>query len=327
MNQSKLAIKKWRNVNSIGTLVKFEDVVIVIATKCIDNNHYINYSKLKRPNFYKLNLHDFMMKLIVLNQKGGVGKSTIAVNLADGLADAGKKTLIIDLDPQAHSSVIYSPELPKQETVSELFREKHFDITRLIRPATVALDIKGQEEFRNIPNLYIIPSNIHLATTSEIALSRMHREKILHNYLRQIEHDFDYLLVDCPPTLGVLSVNAIYTADLILIPTNYSKYSLDGIADLFNSIKDVKETDDYRYRILRSIKELRNKRANDVIEQQLDQFGVNLLKTVIRKSEAINQAQMSNLPIYLYDPKSPCVEDFKLLTKEILNYDQKETID
>ena len=268
-----------------------------------------------------------MMKLIVLNQKGGVGKSTITVNLAYGLANAGKKTLIIDLDPQAHSSVIYSPELPKQETVCELFREKHLDVTRLIRPATVALDINGQEEFRNIPNLFIIPSNIHLATSSEMVLSRMHREKILHNYLRQIERDFEYLLVDCPPTLGVLSVNAIYTADLILIPTNYSKYSLDGIADLFNSIKEVKETNDYRYRLLRSIKDLRNKRTNEVIEHHLDQFGVNLLETVIRKSEAINQAQMSNLPIYLHDLKSPGVEDFNLLTKEILNYGKKETID
>ena len=118
----------------------------------------------------------------------------------------------------------------------------------------MAQDVNGEDQLFEVENLYIIPSNIHLATSSEMVISRMHREKILHNYLRQIENNFDYLIVDCPPTLGVLTVNAIYTADLILIPTNYSKYSLDGISDLFNSIADVKESNNYRYKLLRSIK-------------------------------------------------------------------------
>jgi chromosome partitioning protein len=261
-----------------------------------------------------------MMKIIILNQKGGVGKTTITVNLAHGLARAGKRTLIIDLDPQAHSSVIYSPELPKNETISELFREKKLNIKNFIRPAVVAQDVNGEDQLLEVENLYIIPSNIHLATSSEMVISRMHREKILHNYLKQIENNFDYLIVDCPPTLGVLTVNAIYTADLILIPTNYSKYSLDGISDLFNSIADVKESNDYRYRLLRSIKDSRNKRTNEVIEQQLAVFGDNLLNTIIRKCEALNQAQLENQPIFIYDPKSAAVEDFNLLTGEILTY-------
>lgn len=264
-----------------------------------------------------------MMKIVILNQKGGVGKSTITVNLSYGLAQAQKKTLIVDLDPQAHSSVIYSPELPKKETVGELFRDRSLNIAELIRPAAVAQEKNKEEMLVEVKNLFIIPSSIHLAASSETAISRTHREKILHNFLQKVEKDFDFVLIDCPPSLGVLTVNAIYTADLILIPTNYSKYSLDGIFDLFTSIKDVKETEDYDYQILRSIKDMRSARTNEVIEEQLSQFENNMLKTIIRRNEAINQSQMINQPVFLFDPHSTGVEDFNLLTKEILKYGKK----
>lgn len=260
------------------------------------------------------------MKIVILNQKGGVGKSTITVNMGYGLAKASKKTLIVDLDPQAHSTVIYVPEVTREKTVNELFLNKNFDVTRVINPAVVMLDNDEDDQASEIENLSIIPSNIHLAASSESIISRTHREKILHNHLKKIENKFDYILIDCPPTLGVLTVNAIYTADLILIPTSYSKYSLDGISDLFTSIAEVKESDNYDYRILRSIKDSRSSRTNAVIEQALENFQDNLLKTIIRRNEAINQAQMVDQPVFVFDPKSAGAKDFDSLTSEIINY-------
>ncbi len=259
------------------------------------------------------------VKIIVLNQKGGVGKSSITVNLAYGLALAGHRTLLIDLDPQAHGTVIYCPEIPKENTVRDVFLDRRYPIKKVIRPALV----HGQV----VDNLFIIPSNIHLATAAEQITARAHREKLLHNHLSTITDDFDFILVDCPPALGVLTVNAIFTSDLILIPTTYGRYSLDGIADLFASISEVKETDDYAYRVVRNCYDARNRLSNAFIEEQLEGLGEHLMRTVVRRTEAINQAQMNSEPVWTFDPRSNSVEDFQSLIDEMLsplNTDTKE---
>jgi chromosome partitioning protein len=245
-----------------------------------------------------------MIKLAILNQKGGVGKSSISVNLNYSLAAAGKKALLIDLDPQGNSSGIYCADIARQESISQLFRDKKFDITRIIRPAVVQDDSNTV-----IDDLWVIPSNIHLAVTSEAVISWPHREKVLHNHLKRITNQFDYALIDCPPSLGILSLNAIFTADYFIVPVNYDKYSLDGLADLFDILIEVKETEDYKYKIIRSMKDSRSKRTNSVVEQALDDFKSNMFKTSIRRAEVLNQALMELLPVQLFNPAAPVCED------------------
>jgi len=245
----------------------------------------------------------------ILNQKGGVGKTTVSVNLAFGLALFGKKTLIIDLDPQAHSTVIYCQDIPSL-TVRDLLLDRNFKTEKVITQAVV-----GEKP---IDNLFIVPTNIRLAATVEQVISRVHREKLLHYHTSKLKKEFDFIIIDCPPMLGVLTMNAIYASNFNLIPTTYSRYALDGIADLFNTINEVKEGKEYYYYILRNSLDNRTSKTNTFIENQLKDE--RLTSTIIEKCEAINQAQIQGEPLYTFDSKSRAVENFNSLTQEVISW-------
>jgi chromosome partitioning protein len=251
-----------------------------------------------------------MKKIAVINQKGGVGKSTIAVNLAYGLAKIGKKTLLTDLDPQAHSCEIYRPTSEITYTVKDLFTDARLDIKKVIVSAHIKAKI--------VNNLDVIHSNILFAKVAEQVSSRIHREKILHNHLKKIS--YDYLIVDCPPNLGAITVNAIYAANLILIPINYDKGALDGMADLLETIKEVKESTELQYLIIRNQFDSRNKQTNTYIDTELDPFNKHLLNTRIRKTESLNQSRIAGEPILIYDPQSNGASDYKALTVELIQH-------
>ena len=251
------------------------------------------------------------MKIAILNQKGGVGKTTVAVNLTYGLAQMGKPTLLIDLDPQAHSTVIYCDSVPRDSTVKEVFERRNADLRELIVPAAV--------RDTQIQHLFLVPSTIHLAVTAERMIAQHYRERRLDTQLEKLGNTYEYIVLDCPPNLGVITVNAIYTADLFLIPTTYGRYSLDGIADLFASIEEIREGEGDCW-ILRNAFDSRNRATNTYIDEQLASVRQHVLRTIIRRSEAINQAQINGEPVLTFDPQGHGAEDFRALTQEVVQH-------
>jgi chromosome partitioning protein len=243
--------------------------------------------------------------IAVINQKGGVGKTSITINLAAGLAREGQKTLIVDLDPQAHSTIGIGIEHGSFDFDIHHVLSKKTNIREVILPTT-------------LENLSLVPASIHLDKAEWDMFNMIKREQILHLAVRNL--DYDFILIDCRPTLGTLTINAIYASNLVLVPCETSRLSLEGFADLLDRYEQVKSdtnSDNENIKIL--VNKCRKTIMKDWMFAELEPYKHMLLETVIRQDESINQAHLAGVPIFKLKSNSRAANDFKSLTKEIIN--------
>lgn len=248
--------------------------------------------------------------IAIANQKGGVGKTTTAINLSACLAEAGKRVLVIDMDPQGNCTSGFG--LRKNEiknTVYELILGQS-SLKQCI------YDVEDQE------NLHIIPSNVNLAG-AEIELLDIEndREYILRNEIDYVKDDYDFIMIDCPPSLNLLTVNAMTTADSVLVPIQCEYYALEGISQLIHTIDLVKDRLNEKLRIegvVFTMYDARTNLSSEVVNNVKENLNTRIFQTIIPRNVKLAEAPSHGLPINLYDSRSAGAESYRNLAKEVL---------
>lgn len=239
--------------------------------------------------------------------KGGTAKTTSSINLSCGLAQQREKTLLVDMDPQGHSTIGLGIELAfEDKNIADVLIDRHIDIKEIIRPTKTK-------------NLDIASSNIRLSPVGESLYTAIRKEERLQKRLEGVSDKYEYIVIDCPPSLGVLTINAIQAAKLIIIPCQMSARSTDGLADLLDIIGIIKNNNFDNYFILLTHFDSRKTVTNEVILSQLKDYQHRILKTIIPVNEALNQSQIAQESIFDFDPKSTGAKSYKKLTMEILS--------
>jgi len=242
----------------------------------------------------------------VLNNKGGTGKTTTAVNLAAATALEGKKVLLIDLDPQGNATTGVGFE--KATLGSTIYNV-------LAQTRKIQETILGTK----FDNLSLLPSNLDLASAEVELSSTPGREYILREALAPIKQDYDNIIIDCPPNIGLLTLNALVTSDLVLIPVQCEFYPMEGLPTLVKVMDLVKSRlkAQFDFRIVLTMYDARTALSRRVQSQVWNNFGERALKTVIPRSVRMAEAPSKGLPGVIYRPKNPASERYKALTKEL----------
>ena len=250
----------------------------------------------------------------IANQKGGVGKTTTSINLSTILAKKGKKVLMIDADPQGNASSGVGIDKEIEESV--------YDI--LINDT----EIKDVVKKTNIKNLFICPSNINLAGAEVELVSVMSREYRLKEKLDLVKDEYDYIIIDCPPSLGLITLNAFTASDSVLIPVQCEYYALEGLGQLINTINLVKKHLNRNIDIegaLLTMYDIRTNLSNQVVKEVKKYFNDKVYKNVIPRNVKLSEAPSYGMPITIYDPKSKGAKSYEKFVKEFLKNNETDT--
>ena len=253
-----------------------------------------------------------MGKIIsIANQKGGVGKTTTAVNLCTILAKKGKKILLIDTDPQGNATSGLGVD-----------KETEFSTYDLLISDTPALDIIQET---SIKNLALSPSNMNLAGAEVQLVSMMSREQRMKEKLDEIKDDYDYIFIDCPPSLGLITLNAFTASDSVLIPVQCEYYALEGLGQLLNTIELVRKhlnKNLYIEGALLTMYDIRTNLANQVVKEVKKFFQNKVYKSVIPRNVRVSEAPSYGMPITVYDPKSKGARSYEKFAREFLKLNE-----
>ena len=245
----------------------------------------------------------------VLNQKGGVGKTTSAVNLAACIGDAGKRVLLADIDPQGNTTSGFGIDKRKTERSS-------YDLLTGSEPAE---NVIIHTEFKNVD---IIPSNMDLAGAELEIIDKPGREKLLKNALAPIWDKYDYIFLDCPPSLGLITLNALTASDTFLVPIQCEYYALEGLSQLIHTINLVRERLNPYLDIEGIVFTMFDARTNlslQVVENVRANVKQKVYSTIIPRNVRLAEAPSHGYPITVYDPKSTGAESYRALAEEVIN--------
>ena len=255
-----------------------------------------------------------MAKVIsIANQKGGVGKTTTAVNLSACVASKGKKVLLIDIDPQGNASSGLGASADENKSIYNVIVDD-VELKDTIKPTM-------------IKNLRVCPANINLAGAEIELVSMVSRETRLKTAIDSIKDDYDYVFIDCPPSLGLITLNSFTASDSVLVPIQCEYYALEGLGQLINTINLVKKHLNKNIKVEGVVLTMFDSRTNlstQVGEEVEKYFGNKVFQTIIPRNIRLSEAPSHALPINLYAPDSKGAETYKKLAKELIKLNEKE---
>ena len=250
--------------------------------------------------------------IAIANQKGGVGKTTTSINLAAALAEKGKKVLVIDTDPQGNTTSGFG--LDKNELENTIYE-------LMIGECSVDEAI-NKNVVEGLEGLDIIPSNVNLAAVEIELIDADQKEYILKEAIEKVKDNYDFIIIDCPPSLSMLTINSMTTASTVLVPIQCEYYALEGLGQLVHTVNLVKERLNPELEMEGVVFTMFDARTNlslQVVENVKEHIQENVYKTIIPRNIRLAEAPSYGLPINVYEPKSAGAEAYRLLADEVID--------